>query len=131
MRNIAAANDLALHDLVGLVLVLDEEVDDLAFEEREQAFLRDRIVAIGLLEDLELPLAEGIAKNDAVGLDVRGGTGEGDAVLAGVQVQRKQLAYHGKVLVVDSECGAIVSRQLGVFVFLSESGERKQKCSEQ
>src|SRR3954462_7613481 len=131
MRDVAAANDLALHDLVRLVLVLDEEVDGLALEERKQPLLRDRIVAIVLLEDLELPLAEGIAQNDAVSLDVRGGAGEGDAVLAGVQVQRKQLAHNGKVLVVDGERGAVVSRELGVFVFLSESGERKQKCSEQ
>src|SRR3954462_7282803 len=125
MRDVSAADDLALHDLVGFVLVLDEEVDGLALKQRKQALLRDWVVAIVLFEDLELALAEGVPQDHAVRLDVGRSSGVSDAVLARLQRERKKLPHHREILVVDGERRAFILRGQVVFALLCESGKRK------
>src|SRR5205823_13745946 len=127
MGDVTAADDLALHNLVGLFLIFHKKVDGLAVEEREQTLLRDRVVAVVLFEDLELPFAEGVAQDDAVGFDVSRGPAESDTVLARLQRQRKQLPYDREVLVVDGERRAFVLRGEVIFALLCEGGKRKYK----
>ena len=99
----------------------------LALEQRQQQFLRHRVVAVILLEDLQRMLARGVAQDDRIRLDLRGGAGVSHGIVAGLQVERHGVAHDGEVLVVNGERrlgGAAIaakqrpaSRRIGVGVF--------------
>ncbi len=105
MRDVAAADDFALHDVIGFVGFGDEEVDGFALEEGEEQILGHGIVAVVLLEDLEVGLAGGIAQDDGVGFEMRGGVREADVIDAALEVERDGVADDGEVLVIDGERG--------------------------
>ena len=85
---------------------MPDELEGLAFEEREEHRLRDGVVSVGLLEDPEIDLAREVAQDDGVGFDLRGGAGEGGLIDAGLQVQGQGLP--------DDRVAAIVDRQGGI-----------------
>src|SRR5581483_3996042 len=80
----------------------EQELDGLAFIEREQKFLRDRVVAIILFQDLQSASSR-VTQDDRVGLEMRRHANERGAIDAGFQVERKTLAGNKKVGVVNGE----------------------------
>ena len=74
-----------------------------AFKKRKQQFLRNRIVAIILLEDLQVRLAGRIAQNHRIGLEVGGRFGETDVVYALLQIDRNGVAHYREILIVNRE----------------------------
>src|SRR6266536_4671407 len=127
--DISAADDLTL-DGFELFAALREEGDRLAFVEREQQFLRDRVVAVTLLENLQRASGQ-VAQDDRVGFQVRRDAGEVYVVDAGGQVERQILAGDEEILVVDGERGRGVWLRLRCLVLRGgekrEAEEREQK----
>ena len=102
MGRVSAANDFALHGLDAL-RCRNFKVDRLAFVEREQQRLRDRIGAVILLEHLQGVFAGRVAQDHRVGLEMHGDVVHVDLVLAGLQIEREFLADDGEILVVNRE----------------------------
>ena len=76
--NVAAADDFAGNQFARLRVVLQPrflKINRLALEQRQQQFLRDRVVAVILLEDLQRMFAGRVAQDDRVRLHLRGGAG--------------------------------------------------------
>ncbi len=101
--DIATSDHLALNRAVGLLGFAEDEIDGLVFEEREEKFLGERIIAIILLEDLDGEFCGGIAKDHGVGFEVSGDSGEGEVVGAGLKCEGNGLANDREVSVVDGE----------------------------
>ena len=104
--NVTAADDFAGNDFAGLRVVLHAHVfkiNRLALEQRQQQFLRHRIVAVILFQDLQRMLARRVAQDDRIRLDLRGRAGVEHGILAGLQVQRHGVAHDGEILVVNGE----------------------------
>ena len=121
-RDEAAAHDLASHDAVRLVGLAADELERLALEERQEHRLRDRVVTVGLLEDLELGLARDVTQDHGIRLDLRRGPSERDLIDAGLEVDRQRLTHHGVAAVVDRE------RRIGGEG--SGSGGQQEQCGE-
>ena len=68
-----------------------------------QQLLRNWIVAIILLEDLQVRLASRIAQNHRIGLEVGRCFGETDVVYALLKIDRNGVAYHREILIVNCE----------------------------
>ncbi len=122
MRRVAAADDFALNDFF-LRLAVEPighlKINRLPLEQREQQLLRNRIVAIILLKDLQRMFAARVAQNHRVRLDVRGCVGVADVVDAGLQIERHGVAHDGKILVVNGERRAsMVSKVDVVFILV-------------
>src|SRR4051812_108717 len=103
MRHVSGANDLAGDALDASILQADFEVDGLALVKREQQLLCDGIVAVILLEDLELRASVEIAQDHGLGLEERRGVGKAYAVDARSEVHGKDLAHEREILVVDGD----------------------------
>ena len=106
--NEAAADNFAGNQFGDLRAVLGAdvlEINRLALEEREQEFLRDRVVAVILFQDLQRVFAGGVAQDDGVRLHLRGRAGIDDGIRASLEVERHGVADDGEVLVVNGERG--------------------------
>ena len=79
------------------------KINRLALEQRQQQFLRDGVVAVILLPNLERMFAGRVAQNHRVRLDARGRIGITHIVDAGLEVERDRVAHDGEVLVVNGE----------------------------
>ena len=102
-RDKSATDDFPLNLHVAAIgIPADRKIDRLAFVERQQQFLRDRIISVTLLENLQRAPGE-VAQDDGVGLEVGGDASEVDVVGAALQVKREVVASDEKVLVVDRE----------------------------
>ena len=81
------------------------KINRLALEQRQEQFLRDRIIAVILLQDLQRMFARRVAQNDRIRLDLRRRAGVADGVDAGLEVERHGVAHDGEVLVVNGKRG--------------------------
>ena len=106
MRHIAAANNFALNDLFlrQAIGAIDRfKINRLALEQRKQQFLRHRVVAIILFQNLQRSFAGRVAQNHRVRLDMCRRAGVMDVAHASLQVERHGVAHDGEVLVVNGE----------------------------
>src|SRR5258708_22548411 len=104
MGGVPAANYLA-PDGVESLRRTHLEINCLAFVEREQQRLGDRIGAIVLFQHLQCMFAGRIAQDDRVRFKVHRDVIHAEPVLAGLQIESQLLPYNGKILVVDGEGG--------------------------
>ena len=101
-RVVSRAEDFRLDCAVGLLLLAHDKIERLPLKEREQISLRERIVAISLLENLQR-LAGLVAQHHGVGLELQRGTIVVHIVHAGLKIQRNGIAHHGEILIVNRE----------------------------
>src|SRR6266436_8786347 len=104
MGNISATNYFALDGSESLRRT-HLEINCLAFVEREQQRLGDRIGAIVLFQHFQCMFAGRIAQDDRVRFKVHRDVIHAEPVLAGLQIESQLLPYNGKILVVDGEGG--------------------------
>jgi hypothetical protein len=88
VRDIPTANDLALHDARVAVFVCLHEINRLAFVQGKEQLLGDGIVAVILLEDLQVPAGIERAQKNGIGLEVRGDIYDLYVVRTGLQIKR-------------------------------------------
>src|ERR1035438_3668605 len=99
MRRLSAAYDFAFYELTSAFI----EVNRLAFVEREQKKLGDRIRAVVLLEHLQRVFAGWVTQNNGVGLEMHGDVVHVDLIFTRLEIEGKILANDCEILVIDGK----------------------------
>src|ERR1035441_2385976 len=99
MRRVSAADDFTFYKLASAFI----EVDRLAFVERKQKKLGDRIGTVVLLEHLQRMFTSRVAQNDGVRLEMHGDVVHVDLIFTRLEIEGKILANHCEILVIDGK----------------------------
>ena len=101
MRNVAAAQNPALDDLLRAIAQVDLEIEDLALALAEQQAFAERIALVVLLENSDRVRLLEVAQHHGIGFQVGAEVGDANFVLAGLEVERAPLLDRREVLIVD------------------------------
>src|SRR6266581_8240188 len=88
------------------VLVCLQEINRLTFVEGQKQLLRDGIITVVLLQNLETTAGVERAQDHGIWLEVRGDVSDLHVVYAQLQIERHLLPHDRKLLVVNRQCGS-------------------------
>ena len=104
---VATADDFALHDANAAIVMGFEKINRLPLVQGKKQLLRDGIVTIVLLENLEPTTTVLRTQDYGIGFQVGSDIGDLNMIYACAQIQRELLAHDRKLLVLNRKRGSV------------------------
>jgi len=92
MRHITAADDFALYHVRTAILIGLQKINRLTLIQGKEQLLRDRIISVVLLQDLEMAAGVERTQDHGIGLKVSGDVGDLQVIYSWAQIEWELLS---------------------------------------